>query len=435
MVGIAGFVLISILLSGSLTLGKSDTEYTYNYGNYFEKQHFLKQIGMPLKLALPKEGVTVAVIDIGMDLKHPAYRNKLLKSDFKGEDAVYLKEGVVLAHGTAIASIIAAESDEMLGVAPNVKILPVLIGLPYPKGYEDIATTYYKMKPEEFLDLLKDPEKLRKFKEFGKIRTEIILKNTANAIKYAADHGAKIICMSITTVNETRYIEDAVKYACSKGVIIIAPTGNDTRYMVYYPARFEGVIAVGGVNEDDEWWYEKKARNCNSFPNIKILILDEPTAGLDPLARREFLGLIQEMREEGKTILLVTHIGADAEIASKVCLMNEGKIVAEGTPEELKKKSGLKHVLNVETPVKSGKVRAVLSNFGEKGLLETDTGYRIYCDNAENVSPEIVRALDKIGYKIMKIGIEKPTLEDAFFKMTKKENRDEIDERDNSDFQ
>lgn len=171
------------------------------------------------------------------------------------------------------------------------------------------------------------------------------------------------------------------------------------------------------------------------FPNIKILILDEPTAGLDPSARREFLGLIQEIREEGKTILLVTHIGADAEIASKVCLMNEGKIVAEGTPEELKKKSGLKHVLNVETPVKSEKVRAVLSNFGEKGLLETDTGYRIYCDNAENVSPEIVRALDKIGYKIMKIGIEKPTLEDAFFKMTKKENEDEIDERDNSDFQ
>ena len=264
MVGIAGFVLISILLSGFFTLGKSDTECTYNYGNYFEKQHFLKQIGMPPKLTLPKEGVTVAIIDIGMDLNHPAYRNKLLESDFRGENAIYPQEEAVLAHGTAIASIIAAESDEMLGIAPNVKILPVLIGLPYPKGYEDIATTYYKMKPEEFLNLLKDPEKLRKFKEFGRIRIEIILKNTANAIKYAADHGAKIICMSITTVNETRYIEDAVKYACSKGVIIIAPTGNDARNMVYYPARFEGVIAVGGVNEDDEWWYEE--RKLKGFP-------------------------------------------------------------------------------------------------------------------------------------------------------------------------
>jgi len=171
------------------------------------------------------------------------------------------------------------------------------------------------------------------------------------------------------------------------------------------------------------------------FPNIKILILDEPTTGLDPLARREFLGLIQEMKGEDKTILLVTHIGADAEIASKVGLMNEGKLIVEGSPGELKRKSGLKHVLSVETPIKSEKVKAVLSKFGEKGLLETDRGYRIYCENAENVSPEIVRALDKIGCKIMKVEIEKPTLEDVFFKMTKKENGDEIDECDNGNFQ
>jgi len=91
----------------------------------------------------------------------------------------------------------------MLRIAPNTKILPVLIGLPYPKGYEDIATTYYKMKPEDFLNLSKEPEKLKRFKEFAKVRTEIILKNTANAI-------------------------------------------------------FDEVIAVGGVNEHNEWWYEEK---------------------------------------------------------------------------------------------------------------------------------------------------------------------------------
>lgn len=263
-VRIAGFVLLGILLSGSLTLGKSDIGYTYNYGKYFEKQHFLKQIGMPPKLMLPKEGVIVAIIDMGMDLNHPAYRNKLLKSDFKGEDVVYPEEEPALAHGTAVASIIAAESNEMLGIAPNAKILPVLIRLPYPKGYEDIATTYYKMKPKDFLELSKEPEKLRRFKEFGKIRTEIILKNTANAIKYAVDHGAKIICMSTTTVNKTRYIEDAVKYAHSKGVVVVAPTGNNARNTVYYPAKFDEVIAVGGVDEHDEWWYEEK--KLKGFP-------------------------------------------------------------------------------------------------------------------------------------------------------------------------
>jgi subtilisin family serine protease len=263
-VGIAILALIGILLSGGFTLRNPQTGYTYNYEKYFRKQHFLKQIGMPPKLTLLKEGVMVAVIDIGMDLNHPAYKSKLLKSDFKGEDAIYPKDEAALAHGTAVASIIAAESNEMLGIAPNVKILPVLIGLPYPKGYEDIATTYYKMKPKDILNLSKEPEKLKRFKEFGKVRAEIILKNTANAIKYAVDHGAKIICMSATTVNETRYIEDAVKYAHSKGVVVVAPTGNNAKSIIYYPAKFDEVIAVGGVNEHDEWWYEEK--ELKGFP-------------------------------------------------------------------------------------------------------------------------------------------------------------------------
>ena len=72
------------------------------------------------------------------------------------------------------------------------------------------------------------------------------------------------------------------------------------------------------------------------FPGIKILILDEPTTGLDPSARRKFLGLIQELRKEKTTVLLITHIGADAELASRVGLIDEGKIIAEDEPERLK---------------------------------------------------------------------------------------------------
>ena len=264
MVGIMGFILIGILLSGCLTMKKSNIKYSYNHGRYFEKQPFLKQIHMPVKLTLSKEDVIVAIIDIGMDLNHPAYKNKLLKSDFRGKDVIYPKEEVILSHGTAVASIIATESNEMLGIAPNAKILPVLIGFPYPKGYEDIATTYYKMKPEDFLNLSKEPEKLKRFKEFVKVRKEIILKNTANPIKYAVNYGAKVICMSVSVVNETRYIKDAVKFAYSKGVVIIAPVGNNAKNIVYYPARFIEVIAVGGVDENDKWWYEEK--ELKGFP-------------------------------------------------------------------------------------------------------------------------------------------------------------------------
>ncbi len=254
-----GVIIFSVLCMVSITfIHKSPTPEEYNFGKYFSKQPYLKQIGMPQSLDLPKNKITVAVIDMGMDLSHPAYKDNLLESDFRGENATYPEDEAIIAHGTAVASIIAAHGKEMTGVAPNVKILPVLIGLPIPKGYEDIAKTYYKMKAEDLLKLSQNPVKLARFKKFGELRKEIVLKNMAMAIKYASDHGAKVICISASALNETKYIEDAVKYAYTKGVVIVAPTGNNARNEIVYPAKFPEVIAVGGVNEKDEWWYEEK---------------------------------------------------------------------------------------------------------------------------------------------------------------------------------
>jgi len=161
------------------------------------------------------------------------------------------------------------------------------------------------------------------------------------------------------------------------------------------------------------------------FPGTKILILDEPTTGLDPSARRKFLALIQELRKEKTTVLLITHIGADAELASRVGLIDEGQIIAEDEPERLKDASGLKDVINVETAIKSENVAKILSKFSEKKkVLETDVGYRVYCEDVEKATPEIVRSLDAIGCKATKIETEKPSLEDVFFKLTEKTVRE-----------
>lgn len=161
------------------------------------------------------------------------------------------------------------------------------------------------------------------------------------------------------------------------------------------------------------------------FPSIKILILDEPTTGLDPSARRKFLGLINDLRGEETTIMLITHIGADAELASRVGLMDKGEIIAENEPEKLKRTSGLKDVINIETTIKSDKVANLLSKFSQKQkVLETDFGYRVYCKDAEESIAEIVRSLDTIGCKTMKIETEKPSLEDVFFQLTEKAVRE-----------
>jgi ABC-2 type transport system ATP-binding protein len=157
------------------------------------------------------------------------------------------------------------------------------------------------------------------------------------------------------------------------------------------------------------------------FPGVRILILDEPTTGLDPSARRKFLGLVEEVKDKQTTIFLITHLGSDAELASRVGLIDNGEIIAEGEPEALKRMHGLGDVITVETAVKSDKVADVLRNFSdEKRLLETETGYRIYCKHGDQVLPELVRNLDQVGCRVTRIEVAKPSLEDVFFKLTEK---------------
>lgn len=155
------------------------------------------------------------------------------------------------------------------------------------------------------------------------------------------------------------------------------------------------------------------------FPGIKLLILDEPTTGLDPAARRELFSLLQELRKrdnEDMALIIITHIGSDAEFADRVGLMVDGKIIAEGTPDGLKK--GILKAINLETFLKNKKISDLLESFSQGGVMETEAGYRIYSDKPELIIPEVVKALDSIGCKTEKIELVSPTLEDVFFKLT-----------------
>lgn len=79
---------------------------------------------------------------------------------------------------------------------------------------------------------------------------------------------------------------------------------------------------------------------CAIFHNPKILFLDEPTSGVDPVARRKFWEIIYKLsREKGTTIIVSTHYMDEAEYCDKLGLMHKGRLIAEGTPEELKEKA------------------------------------------------------------------------------------------------
>jgi len=157
------------------------------------------------------------------------------------------------------------------------------------------------------------------------------------------------------------------------------------------------------------------------FPGIRVLILDEPTTGLDPAARRSFFSMVQEIMDRKTSIILITHIGSDAELASKVGLIDNGKMIAEGTPDELKRRHAAEDVITVETAAKNGTVLSVLEGYSISGkVADSGSGYKIYSRNGDRMLADVVRSLDQAGHKVMRIEMARPTLEDVFFRLTEK---------------
>jgi ABC-2 type transport system ATP-binding protein len=157
------------------------------------------------------------------------------------------------------------------------------------------------------------------------------------------------------------------------------------------------------------------------FPGIKVLILDEPTTGLDPAARRSFFSMVRDIMGRKPSIILITHIGSDAELASRVGLIDSGKMIAEGTPDELKRKHAVEDMITVEMAVKDDSVLSVLNGYSINGkVVESETGYKIYSNNGDRVMADMVRNLDQAGHKVMRIEMARPTLEDVFFRLTER---------------
>ena len=147
----------------------------------------------------------------------------------------------------------------------------------------------------------------------------------------------------------------------------------------------------------------------------KILILDEPSTGLDVPSRRQLWDLIKGFKAEGKTILLATHYMEEAEaLADRIAIMNEGRVVAVGTADELKALIGEESIIQVEGILKGVEgIGEVFPRFIEKsGIL------RIHVRNSKEALPKIVELLISAGSEVKAIKVEEPTLEDVFLKLT-----------------
>ncbi|MGY5877059.1 MAG: ABC transporter ATP-binding protein [Candidatus Thorarchaeota archaeon] len=153
--------------------------------------------------------------------------------------------------------------------------------------------------------------------------------------------------------------------------------------------------------------------------NPKILLLDEPTTGLDPRVRREFLELLSSINKAGTTVLLVTHIGEDAEMGSRVGFMVDGAIVVEDSPAILKETSGIHDSIVIDARPHDEELHLLLAGLDEDcAVVRREEGYLVCCDGAMNLIPRVIEVLSNAGYEILRIEANPSSLEDVFYRLT-----------------
>jgi ABC-2 type transport system ATP-binding protein len=153
-----------------------------------------------------------------------------------------------------------------------------------------------------------------------------------------------------------------------------------------------------------------------------LLFLDEPTTGLDPQSRAHLWDEVRRLREEGTTVFLTTHYLEEADVlCDRLAIIDHGRIVAEGTPDELKRAiAGDVIALGVR-----GDRRAALDALrglpfvrDHDPLGPDEAPIRVYVDRGETAMPPIFQVLDQAGFKVATVAMSRPSLDDVFLRQT-----------------
>lgn len=211
--------------------------------------------------------------------------------------------------------------------------------------------------------------------------------------------------------------ENYLYYAALEGV--------DDRTALERLERFKDIFDLG------EWFYKKKLKTYSGGmirkTNIvvalshdpKVFVMDEPTAGLDPNARRGLWDTILKLREEDRTIILATHLFEDAEVlADRVVIMYRGRIREVDEVEALKEKVGYKFAVEVEFASEpSEDARRVVESYDGSRVLRVGYTYRILTNDAKLVE-RLEEDLRNVKSRILRLEARRISLGDVYFLLT-----------------
>jgi ABC-2 type transport system ATP-binding protein len=171
-------------------------------------------------------------------------------------------------------------------------------------------------------------------------------------------------------------------------------------------------------------WKQRLALGCAIVHRPQVVFLDEPTAGVDPISRRDFWGLIYAMAKKGVTVLVTTHYMDEAELCQRVGFISQGRLVALDTPSQLKETRMRGQVLEINSDDPE-RAMGVLKAAQQGGRLPRDEvafyGAQIHAvvPDAEAFRQPVRELLEGEGVGVSSVEWIAPTLEDVFISTVK----------------
>ncbi|MGP8072863.1 MAG: ATP-binding cassette domain-containing protein [Thermoplasmata archaeon] len=161
--------------------------------------------------------------------------------------------------------------------------------------------------------------------------------------------------------------------------------------------------------------------------NPRVLFLDEPTLGLDPQGRAGFWEFIQKLKKDnGMTVFVTTHYLDEADgMCDRIAIIDHGKIVATGTPNQLKDRVG-GDVVTLKTAAGAAEITTLLGGLpGVHSIQHTDGSYRAKVQSGETFVPLAVDAATRAGVGVTGVTVKRPSLDEVFLDFTGREYREE----------
>jgi ABC-2 type transport system ATP-binding protein len=186
--------------------------------------------------------------------------------------------------------------------------------------------------------------------------------------------------------------------------------------------RIQGALHAAGLEGREHTrtrdlsggWRQRLALNAAILHRPELVFLDEPTAGVDPVSRRAFWNLLYRLVADGVTVFVTTHYMDEAEHCHRLAFIQRGKLIAYGTPEEVKRDKMRGQVLEIDCTQPDVAI-GILRQMGTfKDVALYGTQIHTVIEDAVSYKPRITQALAEAGVQVRAIDVVVPSLEDVF---------------------